>query len=132
MLVDGVGSRGVVNDVWLGVVIALRLFFAGALLDLAVTVQSCLFLDGELGISRRLIIFIIFESVTVYREAVQILEIRKKAHDMIDLVFCFQVDVQRAQDWKRADCFDASLEVFKFDVLEVEIGDGLELGEVFG
>ena len=117
MLVDGVGSRGIVNDVWLGVIVALGLFFAGALLDLTVTVQSCLFLDGELCISWRLIIFIVFESVTVYREAVQVLEIREEAHDMVDLVFSLQVDVQGAQDWQRANSLNAPLEVFKLDVL---------------
>ena len=94
MLVNGVGSRGVVDDVRLGVVVALGLFFTRALLNLAVTVQSCLFLDSKLGISRRLIIFIIFESVTVDREAVQILKIREEAHDMVNLVFSLQVDVQ--------------------------------------
>ena len=132
MLVDGVGSRGVVDDIWLCVVVTLRFFFAGALLNLAVTVQSCLFLDSKLGISRRLIIFIVFESVTVYREAVQVLEIREEAHDMVDLVFSLQVDVQGAQDWQRANSLNAPLEVFKLDVLEVEIADGLELGEVLG
>ena len=132
MLVDGVGSRGVVNDVWLGVIVALRLFFTRALLDLAVTVQSCLFLNSKLGISGRLIIFIIFESVTVYREAVQVLEIREEAHDMVDLVFSLQVDIQGAQDWQRTNSLNAPLKVLKFNVLEVEIGDGLELGEVLG
>ena len=117
MLVDGISRRGVVDDVWLSVVIALRLFFAGALLNLAVTVQSCLFLDSELGISGRLIIFIIFESVTVDRKAVQILEVREEAHDMVDLVFSLQVDVQGAQDWERANSLDASLKVLKFNVL---------------
>ena len=117
MLVNGVGSRGVVDDVWLGVIVALGLFFAGALLDLTVTVQSCLFLDGELGISRRLIIFIVFESVSIDREAVQILKVREKAHDVIDLVFSLQVDVQGAQDWKRANGLYAPLKVLKLDVL---------------
>lgn len=65
----------VVDDVLLGVVVALAVFFAGALLDLGVAISNSFLLDGSELISLLVVFFI--EGVSINGQTIEVLKVRQ-------------------------------------------------------
>ena len=67
--------RSVVDDVLLGVVVALAVFFAGALLDLGVAICNSFLLDGSELISLLVVFFV--EGVSINGQTIEVLKVRQ-------------------------------------------------------